>query len=215
MMKPYLTFTGVDVRTPIDKLPKGPEYGILWSMGNNKNRYPALPDLLEILMQLKRYGHDVALHVCGSLARKTLILGGMDRILGKVDRVQVNGRVTEGEVWALRQQHPTETFIYQYNETNRDMLDNARNYGQELLVDASGGQGVMPDMWVKPLGPHPTLIGFAGGLSPENIRDQLPLLEAAAGMDEFWIDMETGVRTNDWFDVEKVKAVVAAVEEVP
>ena len=31
---------------------------------------------------------------------------------------------------------------------------------------------------------------------------------------EFWIDMESGVRTDDWFDLDKVRRVLAICNEV-
>lgn len=45
--------------------------------------------------------------------------------------------------------------------------------------------------------------GYAGGLSPDNIAEQLDLIDAAAGDVDYWVDAETHVRTEEVFDVEK------------
>ncbi|MBR0879526.1 hypothetical protein [Bradyrhizobium liaoningense] len=53
------------------------------------------------------------------------------------------------------------------------------------------------------------LVGYAGGISPENIHGVMSVLEQTTG--RYWIDMESGVRTDDRFDIEKCRAVCEAV----
>lgn len=73
------------------------------------------------------------------------------------------------------------------------------------LFDRSHGGGVIPDRW--PVPPIPgAWIGYAGGLGPENLAEQLPLIAAAAGGADFWVDMETHVRTDGKLDLAKVRA---------
>ncbi len=63
----------------------------------------------------------------------------------------------------------------------------------------------------SPIG-APVLVGYAGGLKPSNIAQQLPLIAAAAGDGPYWIDMESGVRdADDRFDLGKCRAVCEAV----
>ena len=56
----------------------------------------------------------------------------------------------------------------------------------------------------------PVYVGFAGGIGPANTQDVLNQVRAL--MRPYWIDMETGVRTDNAFDVAKVEAVLRAAE---
>lgn len=81
----------------------------------------------------------------------------------------------------------------------------------QLLYDRSGGKGVLPEEWPEP-GHHS--FGYAGGLSPENIKDQLFTMAAACGDREIWIDMEGRIRDdNDNFCLNKVRQVIKIVQE--
>lgn len=92
------------------------------------------------------------------------------------------------------------------------------------LFDASGGAGVVPDTWPAPIyglaEPEATrrtpmeMHGYAGGLGPHNILYELGRISTAAAGTPIWIDMETHIRSHDnaEFDLDKVRAVIAAVE---
>jgi hypothetical protein len=87
------------------------------------------------------------------------------------------------------------------------------------------GAGILPREWPKPiyLDVHPgddgcgvqqhRYHGYAGGLGPDNLAEQIPLILAAAAGNEhtaegrIWIDMETRVRSSDdrTFDLAKVR----------
>lgn len=74
-----------------------------------------------------------------------------------------------------------------------------------LLYDVSGGKGVTPKGWTKPMdGIH---CGLAGGLNPDNLAKQLESMNSLIGEDQnpIWIDMESGIRTDDKFDLTKVR----------
>lgn len=79
------------------------------------------------------------------------------------------------------------------------------------LFDASGGGGVVPTGWRRAW-PGITC-GYAGGLGPDNILDQLDRIAAAAGDETIWVDMESQVRTADdaRLDLAKVKSVLDQV----
>jgi len=49
--------------------------------------------------------------------------------------------------------------------------------------------------------------GYAGGLGPENLAEQLPLIGQAAGDCRIWVDMESRVRSDNdrQFDLAKVR----------
>jgi hypothetical protein len=74
------------------------------------------------------------------------------------------------------------------------------------LFDASGGRGVAPQAW--PRHPGRVSVGYAGGIGPENVREVLAAIGATG---PYWIDMESGVRTDDRFDIGKCERVCEAV----
>lgn len=101
-------------------------------------------------------------------------------------------------------------FIFQCDGAyGEHMLDAAyaesAEYGLNMVpfFDASGGAGRVPTSWPRAEyvespgceGMKETLClhGYAGGLGPDNIIEQLPLIAAAAGEAPYWIDMETKV----------------------
>lgn len=73
-----------------------------------------------------------------------------------------------------------------------------------VLLDASGGRGI--DTPIEVLKGN-YKVGYAGGMNPDNVGEKLSyLMENVDG--DFWIDMESGVRTDDWFDLDKVRKVL-------
>ena len=76
----------------------------------------------------------------------------------------------------------------------------------EYLFDESGGRGKRGD-WPDPWPVLPGMrCGYAGGLGPDNVDEALEFVERHPDA-RIWLDMESGVRTNDWMDLEKVEAV--------
>ena len=73
------------------------------------------------------------------------------------------------------------------------------------LFDLSGGAGILPESWPKAKGEY---CGYAGGLSPENLEEQLEKIKCVVDEDQkIWIDVETHVRSSDdkQFDLDKVR----------
>ena len=69
------------------------------------------------------------------------------------------------------------------------------------------------DTPVKPLNIPGLKVGYAGGLNPENVGEKLEyLMENVEG--EFWIDMESGVRTDDRFDIDKCVSVLQTCHKI-
>jgi hypothetical protein len=69
------------------------------------------------------------------------------------------------------------------------------------LFDRSGGAGRLPEAWPAPWykeedGTY-AYHGYSGGLGPDNLQEQLPLIQEAAGDSRYWIDMESGVRSDN------------------
>lgn len=73
------------------------------------------------------------------------------------------------------------------------------------LYDDSWGKGVVPEEWPKVL-PH-AACGYAGGLGPENLSEQIEKLLALNPDANFWVDMESKLRNeHDIFQIEKAIA---------
>lgn len=79
-----------------------------------------------------------------------------------------------------------------------------------MLLDASGGEGVDTSL-VAFAGRK---VGYAGGINADNVGDKLTFLMENEQVGDFWIDMESGVRTDDWFDLDKVRKVLEICEPI-
>lgn len=192
-----LTLTGADQWTDTEALAgqRGVEFGLLYSRSNTANRYPDYGTLVRLLKQLP----NPALHVCGSQARDALFQPNFWELAGRVNRIQVNGRVTVTELNRLLSLYPAHVIITQHRPGNEPL---AASWHQRhcILVDGSGGQGILPDKWEQPDTQRP--VGFAGGLTPDNLKEQLSKI-LAVRKHSWWVDMESGLRTDDRFDVDK------------
>ncbi len=79
----------------------------------------------------------------------------------------------------------------------------------DILFDCSGGRGIVAEHWPNPVaGTDARLLtncGYAGGLTPDNLPDQLALIMKASLGQPIWIDVESGVRTDNYLDLDKVR----------
>lgn len=225
----HVTFTGVDAKTDIRVLQEIQrqfpfvEFGVLTSYHwyENGNRYlnPAF------ICNLYASGLNLALHVCGSAAHDAavgdwskvdqLIFGSLD--LFKRIQLNVSGRNDNPRVVQMARYSWQEVIIQQrsgqetalYNETLNAWRPNIEKFS--VLLDASGGRGINTELKVLPSSGK---VGYAGGFNPENVEDKLSFLMRKVKTGEFWIDMESGVRTEDWFDIDKVVKVLNVCKKV-
>jgi len=72
------------------------------------------------------------------------------------------------------------------------------------LFDLSHGAGILPSEWPKPI--PGMYCGYAGGLSPDNVVEQMEKILIVNGENDMWIDAETQLRSPDdrVFDLDKV-----------
>jgi len=154
-----------------------------------------------------------AAHVCASgieqLARFPLLWTELEQF----DRVQLNFKrkyLDDTVLSMLRDvvlQDPHRSYITQENPFNEGITDLMKNVPHhEILFDSSLGKGLSPAKWPTPVPGR--LCGYAGGLGPDNLAEALPKIAEAAGARNFWIDMESGVRTDNELDLAKVEAVL-------
>ena len=146
------------------------------------------------------------------------------RDLARYDRIQlnVNARArlfSDMEVFTLYRMLLAGGFtvIAQYHEATQAIInellltvDSDERSRLHVLFDCSKGRGVLPDAWPSPLliDSEPLYCGYAGGLGPSVLERQLPSIATAARRANYWIDMETGIRTDNQFDLDKVARVL-------
>lgn len=191
------------------------EWGILFSGSRQGGpRYPSDTWISKLMpMGMTNRLPKLCAHLCGQWVRD-VVLGGKATWWEKYRgysaifrRVQLNfhgqfhkaGIGFPGLVKSL-----DHDFILQHDGVNDETI---LRLGADLrvspLFDRSGGAGVLPASWPKPIWKYQ---GYAGGLSPENIQDELHRILDAVGESRIWIDVETRVRSEDdeQFDLAKV-----------
>jgi hypothetical protein len=207
----FITFTGADDWTSIEGMRalsrQYPiEWGVLFSPKRQgvDPRYPGGEALSRLLWSELR----LSAHLCGDYSRQIMAGEAIINIpvdLGLFSRIQVN------------HVDPVPARIVEFRSGWGKMRRIAQARGEEFptdtsvdwLFDRSGGRGTAPTAWP----PHPggdRLVGYAGGISPDNIRGVMSMFETWVH-GPYWIDMESGVRTNDRFDLEKCRLVCEAV----
>ncbi len=87
-----------------------------------------------------------------------------------------------------------------------------KNYNVDyILIDTSHGKGIefeindVIKIYETIHKNNPAIIGFAGGLSPENVRKKISSLKEKLNTKNFCIDAQKRLRTNDLLDITKVK----------
>ena len=97
---------------------------------------------------------------------------------------------------------PTQEFIFQYNDDTKGAIEKLHKTQVpfSLLFDASGGRGVAPKQWQKPIyESHP--MGYSGGMSPDNVIGNLRNInQLVPGDSAIWIDAE-GKLTDQTYDL--------------
>lgn len=225
----HVTLTGADEATDLDALcalaQEFPfvEWGILFSPSNEgTGRFPSAAWRRALLTRAQAMPLALAAHLCGQAVKAfaqqdphlLAELQGFQRI-----QFNFNARQTSASrLAALRQacqaqaeRRPDQRFITQHNAANAEVWTQfAAIPGTQVLFDASGGVGRLPEQWPAPL-PGWTC-GFAGGLAPDNVVEQMARIRQVTQGEPFWIDMESGVRTNDRFDVAACRRVLEQVQ---
>lgn len=163
-------------------------------------------------------GLHTAMHLCddgflGFVAGRQDVLEimrGFQRIQLNLKFGGVEGRYDEKELIARVRENPQHQFIIQYTPDKQGLLPLLKDVPHHaVLYDASAGRGIRPDKWDAPLSGH--FCGYAGGLNPANVAENIMDIARVANGYETWIDMETGVRTDDVFDLAKVENVLKTV----
>lgn len=218
-MLKHITFTGIGVDTDFQKLREMQlqypivEYGVLLSKNwaANGPRYFD-PSKLEMLRGL---GLKLSCHACGNLAYEALNNNWeplRELTQGSLDifsRCQLNishKQPRENTPKLRPPQELDEVIIQQKNADNLKVFNCIEDKrGISVILDASGGHGV--DTPIEIMKMDGVKVGYAGGMNPDNVYRKLRQL-FASDCGDFWIDMESGVRTDDIFDLDKVEKVL-------
>lgn len=224
MILDRVTVTGADASVrPEDLLPLSRrfpfvEWGILLSHSQEgSKRFPPL-HWIESFFEIHGGGpYSISGHLCGAWVHNFCRGGNafaIERptIARRFDRLQLNFHAFAHEVdapafaVALKNLEPAQGYILQFDDVNNALLSAARMGGVHTapLFDVSGGAGVLPAQWPTATEEY---CGYAGGLSPENLDEQLHRIVEAAPRSRIWIDVETRVRSADdrLFDLGKVE----------
>ena len=219
-----ITFTGIDGWTEVSELEaiqqQWPivEFGVLMSEHwyENGTRYYD-PDALR---RLQYANLNLSCHLCGSIAREAVrndFSPVIDLCKGRFSifkRCQLNIAGYKNNPQTLRIDAPDtlEEVIIQQKSVDEIGLfvSGLPNPKLTVLLDASGGRGI--DTGIRVLDTE-MKVGYAGGISVENVVEKVRFLEDSPLVRQYWIDMESSVRTNDVFDVEKVWSVLDILEK--
>ena len=220
-----ITFTGIGVETDLKVLKEiQDEYPLVeWGVLLSKNWQENGPRFFapSQLNTLRWQGLNLSCHLCGSAARAVVsenwepafeVTRGM---FGLFQRCQVNISMEHPNDQTQYMRPPidlNELIIQQKSAGAMNIFNTIKNRTKmSVLLDASGGRGI--DTPVKPLNIPGLKVGYAGGLNPDNVGEKLEyLLENVEG--EFWIDMESGVRTDDRFDIDKCVSVLQTCQKI-
>jgi hypothetical protein len=205
----FVTFTGVDDVTLIPGMQalaaRFPiEWGIL--IDPDRDGEPLFPDRA-VRRRLLETGLRFSAHVCGDAARD--IANGFNPTLdlSGFARLQIN----HGRMGSISEEVGNCAAFGARNGV-RPALQCQGPFpalqGVDWLFDASFGTGKRADRWPSLTSKIP-FCGYSGGLGPDNVRDELAKIDTPGVA--YWIDMESGVRTDGRFDIDKCLAVCEAV----
>jgi len=208
----FIAFTGIDRVEDIGALQAlSARYPIEWGVlvDDAQSDKPLFPDAGARKAFVTAGGLRLAAHVCGDEARRIADAPETASVdLTGFQRVQVNHSFTGSNEAQIEN-----TIRFGRRLGVRTMLqckdDFPRESRLDWLFDVSFGTGAAPSHWpaLPQSGPF---CGYSGGIGPANVADILRAIDAKRG-GLYWIDMESGIRTGGWLDLDKCEAVCKAV----
>ncbi|MFA5490800.1 MAG: hypothetical protein WC284_16595 [Candidimonas sp.] len=196
------------------------EWGILRSY-KTKPRYPSDEWIREFLNAVnppklvpRIHRPSVSFHLCGQLCAD--VLNGKEINLNGSSRVQINtmGIINFENTKSINLQNLkrfNQKKILQIPNGDYDIVKEIENHNFSdisFLIDPSGGQGIEITKFTTTKRPF----GLAGGLNEHNIVDKIKQWKKIHKSRSIWIDLESGVRTNDKFDLDKVVRIANLIK---
>lgn len=209
----FVAFTGMDDASQLPAMRElSARYPIEWGVLIDPQRegQPSFPAVREV-EAIRRSGLRLAAHVCGTLAQSIATTGEAPVDLGGFARAQINhgfagsneAQIAGCHCFGLRRG------LRVVLQCQGDFPLDAR---VDWLFDASFGTGRPASHWPALRFELP-FCGFSGGLGPQTVAAELQKI-AAPGPFTYWIDMESGVRTDGRFDLAKCAQVCARIFDI-
>lgn len=231
-----LTFTGIDNASRCENLNALSErygfieWGMLYSPSSSgvNCRYPGVGTVQKFIDGLVG---NVALHLCGKGVREFSSGSGAGyelarSVIHKGGRVQLNvnyGSITNAykeEIARAISDNSDGIFILQMNDNNVEAMGRFKDlHNYSFLFDSSGGRGESPTHGWPPMPINGVRCGYAGGLGPENLKNEIETISMVANGYDIWLDMESKIRsldqttTEDYLDITKCIICANIVEE--
>jgi hypothetical protein len=227
-----LTLTGPDDRTKIDDMlalsERFPfvEWAVLMAPSREGTpRFPAAAWRDSFIDAVRGTSVKRAMHLCGRSVKDLAELGseklpyraGYQRLQlnfnAKVWTMASLERLSKKASWAEFWDGTPQGIIVQQNANNAgvpEMFSKTGCKDVQALFDASGGRGLKLEAYPAPL--LGMTCGYAGGIGPGSIDDALEMAAAAAGGHDYWLDMESAIRTDNALDMGKVLQVLETVD---
>ncbi len=219
MNRPQLvTITGIDVHTDLD-LARAlcDRYPLEFAMlcdPEREGRSARVPEPAFAAELARHFAPgQLAFHLCGDYSNmaKRLDVAPLDQIFdfSRVRRLQVNAPDYSTQDLVNLQDLAKSTGCVVIVQNTGDVIP----FMDELqfLDDASAGRGMVPERRAAPDRAYVTArpavpVGYAGGLSPENLGAKLAALQEINPSVPYWIDAASGVRdANNHLDLDKVE----------
>ena len=208
----FIAFTGVDDPASVPGLQAlSARYPIEWGMliDDAQTDDPLFPDAVARAALLGAPGLRWAGHVCGAQAKRIADAPDLATVdLSGFQRVQVNHGFSGSSADQVAN-------VIRFGRARgvRTLLQTLGGFPAEnrldWLFDISFGKGATPSAW-PPLPANGPFCGYSGGINPANAAAVVAAIAAPDGA-QYWIDMESGVRTNGRFDLDKCEAVCRTV----
>jgi hypothetical protein len=221
----HLSCTGIDDTTDLNKLLDlqqefadrlTVEWGILVMKGKKGGKYPSKATLARTKAFVAK-GLNVCVHLCGASAKDVLKGQTLPPELQGFGRFQLN-------IGSYQKQwdpdaHPVKSFRIPLEAHYK--LQSGKNpwvietlapdfekagYRVSILLDTSRGRGKKGQNWGLASTRFPT--GFAGGLSAHNLQTKVK--EISSQHQSFFLCTESALRTEDRFDLRKIRACIEA-----
>ena len=216
-----VTLTGLDRHVDVVKVAalskRYPllEWGVLLGARPEELRYPSWEELEGWASFRQTHGVRMALHLCGKFAKQWLAKDPeVVNLASQFSRIQLNiiGKgLNHQDVRQALIDNAHPAVITQENRNNHELNQHLMGLPNHMvLFDSSGGRGIVAAQWPERL--EGLWCGYAGGLGPDNIEQELNHIHPIAGQ-SYWIDMEGKLRqTNDALDLDRCEQVLQKVE---
>jgi phosphoribosylanthranilate isomerase len=192
----YLGFCGIDDSVSADKLhelsSKYPfiEWGVLFRSDKQGTPRYASIDHIQRIVATKHHDHSAVLHLaahlCGDYCEDILLHANCSKVSWLVSlgfkRFQLNPTAAN----SVHLNNEETSYIWE------QLISDKVPSNLSVLFDASCGTGVELSSARPPLPSIPC--GYAGGISPANIKKILHMLQEVVVDTPVWIDMESSLR---------------------